>query len=76
VLGKPFAVVQVPPEALAQGMAAAGVPPFLVPLLVSFDVNTAQGRVETVTDAVKALTGTAPQTLRDFLVANKKAFLS
>lgn len=76
VLGKPLAVVQVPPEALAKGMAAAGVPPFLVPLLVAFDVNTAQGRVETVTDAVKALTGTAPQTLRDFLMAHKKAFLS
>jgi NAD(P)H dehydrogenase (quinone) len=76
VLGRPLAVVQVSPDALAKGMAAAGVPPFLVPLLVSFDVNTAQGRVETVTDAVKALTGTGPQTLRDFLMANRKAFLS
>lgn len=76
VTGKPLAVVQVSPEALAQGMAAAGVPPFLVPLLVAFDVNTAAGHVATVSEAVKTLTGTAPQALRDFLVAHKKALQS
>lgn len=76
VAGKPIAVVQVSPQALAKGLEAAGLPPFLVPLLVAFDVNTAAGHVATVSDAVKTLTGTAPQSLRDFLVAHKKALLS
>ncbi|MDO8252601.1 MAG: SDR family oxidoreductase [Rhodoferax sp.] len=76
VLGKPIAVVQVTPEALAQGMAAAGVPPFLVPLLVAFDVNTAAGNVGAVSDDFKKLTGCAPLSLREFLVANQAAFLS
>ena len=75
VLGKPIQVIPVSAEQLAQGMAAAGVPPFLVPLMVSFDVNARAGNVSKVTDAVQRLTGKAPQALRDYLVANKAAFL-
>ena len=74
VLGKPIAVVQVPADDLARGMAAAGVPGFLVPLLVAFDVNTALGRVGEVSNDFYTLTGTAPQALREFLVVNKAAF--
>ena len=55
-------------------MAAAGVPPFLVPLMVSFDVNAKAGNVSGVSDAVKRLTGTPAQPLKDWLVANKAAF--
>lgn len=73
ITGQPLAVVPVPPEALAQGLAAHGVPAFLVPVLVAFDVNTAQGRVAQVSDAVQQLTGRAPQTLADFLSAHKAA---
>lgn len=75
VLGKPIQVIPVTAEQLAQGMAVAGVPPFLVPLMVSFDVNARAGNVSKVTDAVQRLTGKAPQALRDYLVANKAAFL-
>ena len=71
--GRPLAVVPVSPEALAQGLAAHGVPAFLVPVLVGLDVNTAQGRVAQVSDAVHKLTGRAPQTLADFLSAHKAA---
>ena len=74
VLSKPIQVVPVSPEQLAQGMAAAGVPPFLVPLMVSFDINAKAGNVSTVSDALQRLTGTPAQSLRDWLVANKAAF--
>ena len=73
-LGKPIAVVQVPADHLAKGLAAAGVPDFLVPLLVAFDVNTALGRVAEVSHDFNALTGKTPLTLREFLEVNKAAF--
>jgi NAD(P)H dehydrogenase (quinone) len=71
--GRPLAVVPVSPEALAQGLAAAGVPAFLVPLLVAFDVNTAQGGVAEVSGDFQRLTGTQPQGLREFMVAHRAA---
>lgn len=74
VLGKPIQVVPVSPEQLAQGMAAAGVPAFLVPLMVSFEVNAKAGNVSLVSDAVPRLTGTPAQQLKDWLVANRAAF--
>jgi len=75
VFSKPITVVPVSPEALAQGMAAAGVPPIFVPLLVAFDVNTAAGNVSAVSGDFYKLTGQAPLSLREFLVANQAAFL-
>lgn len=75
VFGKPITVVPVSPEALAQGMAAAGVPPIYIPLFVAFDVNTAAGNVSAVSGDCSKLTGHAPLALRDFLVANRAAFL-
>jgi NAD(P)H dehydrogenase (quinone) len=74
VLGKPLQVVPVSAEQLAQGMAAAGVPGFLVPLMVSFDLNAAAGRVAGVSNDVQRLTGTTAQPLKAWLVANKVAF--
>jgi NAD(P)H dehydrogenase (quinone) len=74
VLGKPLQVVPVSAEQLAQGMAAAGVPAFLVPLMVAFDVNAAAGRVAGVSNDVQRLTGTPPQPLKAWLNANKVAF--
>ena len=74
VLGKPINVVQVTPEQLTAGMIAHGVPDFLAPLFTSFDVNTAQGNINMVTDDVKTLSGHAPQTLRDWFIANKALF--
>jgi NAD(P)H dehydrogenase (quinone) len=73
-LGKPIEVVHVTPEQLAGGMKAAGVPDMFIPLMVSFDVNTAQGRMEKVTSDIKDLTGTAPQTLVDWFARNKAMF--
>lgn len=74
VLGKPLEVVHVTPDQLKAGMIAHGVPEFLAPLFVSFDVNTLEGNIDMVTNEVKSLSGTAPQTLRQWVGANKAAF--
>ncbi|EWY40081.1 nucleoside-diphosphate sugar epimerase [Skermanella stibiiresistens SB22] len=75
VFGRPITVVQVTDEQLAEGMVASGVPAFLAPILVSFDTNTRVGRADLVGDGVKTLTGEDPTSLRDYLTANKAAFL-
>jgi NAD(P)H dehydrogenase (quinone) len=72
-VGKPIEVIQVPPLGLKQGLLDAGLPPAIAELLTSFDVNTAAGNVSEVTGAVQQLTGKAPQSLREFLVANSAA---
>jgi NAD(P)H dehydrogenase (quinone) len=74
VLGKPLQVVHVTPDQLSAGMIAAGVPDFLAPLFVSFDVNTLEGNIGMVTEDIKTLSGTAPQTLKSWLEANKALF--
>lgn len=74
VLGKPLQVVHLSPDQLQAGMIAGGVPEFLAPLFVSFDVNALQGNIDIVTDDIKSLSGNAPQTLRQWLVANKSLF--
>jgi NAD(P)H dehydrogenase (quinone) len=73
-LEKKIKVKYVTPKQLAGGMKAAGVPDMLIPLMVSFDVNTAQGRIDVVTGDIKDLTGQAPQTLRDWFAQNKAMF--
>jgi NAD(P)H dehydrogenase (quinone) len=73
-LGKSIQVVHLTPEQLAGGMAAAGVPAPMIPMIVSFDVNTAQNRMDTVTNDIETLTGSKPQTLRDWFKANKALF--
>lgn len=74
VLGKPITVVPVSDEQLAQGLAGAGLPPFVVELLVAGDANTRAGRAGTVSDDVKTILGREPQSLREFLTANRSAF--
>ena len=73
VTGKPLEVIQVPDEALAEGVKAAGVPEDFADVVVSFDVNTRSGRIAMVTDAIETLSGRKPQTLKQFLEANKAA---
>ncbi len=75
VLGRSIEVVPVSADQLGQGMAAGGVPAFLVPLLVSFDVNAKAGNVSRVTDAVQRLTGTPAQSLKEWMQANRAAFV-
>jgi NAD(P)H dehydrogenase (quinone) len=73
-LGKPIQVVHLTAEQLAGGMVAAGVPEAVIPMYVSFDVNTAQGRMDTVTNDIETLTGKKPQNLREWFNEHKTMF--
>ncbi|RWA99736.1 SDR family oxidoreductase [Mesorhizobium sp.] len=73
VTGKPIEVVQLSDEALTEGLKAAGVPEGFAPIVTSFDTNTRTGRIDMVTDAVETLSGRKPQSLKQFLEANKAA---
>lgn len=73
-VGKPLSVVHVTPDQLQAGMVAAGVPDFLAPVFVSFDVNALKERAGTLSDAVEKLSGAKPQTLRQWANANKALF--
>lgn len=73
ISGKPIEVVQVNEQQLAGGLKAAGVPEFVIPLMLSIEANTRLGKLDLQTDDCERLTGKAPQKLRDFLVANRAA---
>jgi NAD(P)H dehydrogenase (quinone) len=75
ITGKPLSVVPVTDEQLAGGLTGAGLPPFLVDMLVSADANVRDGNFDLVTGDFHALTGSAPQTLNAFL-AERKAVLA
>jgi NAD(P)H dehydrogenase (quinone) len=67
--GKPVEHIDVPAEALAQGLKQTGLPEALVKGLVGFDVDAAAGRHEVVTKDVELLSGTKPVSVRAFLEA-------
>ncbi|TIN45692.1 MAG: SDR family oxidoreductase [Mesorhizobium sp.] len=73
VTGKPIEVVQLSDEALTEGLKAAGVPEGFAPIVTSFDTNTRSGRIGMVTDTIETLSGRKPQSLKQFLEANKAA---
>lgn len=75
VTGKTIEVVNVSDEQLTQSMIAAGVPTFLAPVFASFDKNTCLGNVAIASNAVRELTGRIPQSLKEFLIANKETLL-
>lgn len=70
-IGKPIQVMQVPLEALVQGMVSAGVPETLARVFASFDTNTAAGRVAEVTNDFRAITGAAPQSFTQWVAEHK-----
>lgn len=69
--GKPLDVVHITDDALAGGLKGAGLPDFLIPIVVSFDANTREGHIDMVTSDVTALTGTTPLPLTAFLDASR-----
>ena len=75
VTGKPIEVVQLSDEQLAGGMKAAGVPEFLIPTLISFEVATREGQLGALTNHVEKLTGRKPAPFRAFFEASKAALL-
>ncbi len=72
-INKPIEVVQIPLEALVQGMVQAGLPEALARIFASFDTNTKAGRVAGVTSDYQHITGRQPQSFDDWLQANKAA---
>ncbi len=72
--GRPVAYVRVTPEALRAGMIAAGLPPQLADLLVSFQVAEAMGHLAVTSGAVAELTGRAPTGVAAFF-AERRALL-
>jgi len=71
--GRAIKYQSVAPEQQRSGMAAAGLPPFLVDALVRFQIAAAQGYHAIDTSAVKELTGRAPTSVREFLTAHRAA---
>ena len=73
--GKPLEVVHVTDEQLAGGLKAAGLPDFIIPVVVSFDTNTREGHIDMVTADAGKLSGQKLTALEDFLAASKAALL-
>lgn len=74
--GRTVTHVNIPPEALRQGMLQSGLPPFIVDALINFDAAAAEGRHAVLTSAVTDLGVTNPTTVRDFLAAHRSALAS
>ncbi len=75
VTGKPLEVVHVTDEQLAGGLKAAGLPDFIIPVVVSFDTNTREGHIDMVTADAGKLSGQKLTSLEDFLSASKPVLL-
>ncbi|MDK1490397.1 NmrA family NAD(P)-binding protein [Sinorhizobium sp. 7-81] len=73
--GKKLEVVHISDEALAGGLKGAGLPDFLIPIVVSFDSNTREGHIGMVTSDFAALTGKTPVSLPAFLEGSKAALV-
>jgi NAD(P)H dehydrogenase (quinone) len=71
--GKPLQVVQVTDEQLAAGVRGAGMPEFVVQLVVTAEANIRAGNFNLVTDAFETLTGRKPQSVADFFLQHKAA---
>jgi NAD(P)H dehydrogenase (quinone) len=76
ITGRPVSYIDVSLEEIVKGMVGAGLPQRLAETLASFHTATAQGTLAIVTDTVTELTGTPPQSVRDFLAAHKEALLT
>ncbi len=73
--GRPVSYINVSTEDMVAGMMQAGLPPFLAEALASFHTAAAQGDHGFTTSVVTDLTGTAPQSVGDFLLANREALV-
>ncbi|TCR83571.1 SDR family oxidoreductase [Rhizobium sp. BK376] len=71
IVGKPPQVINVTDEQLAAGLTGAGLPKFVVDMLVSADANIRAGNFDVVSGDFKTLTGREPQTLKSFLEERK-----
>lgn len=75
ISGKPVEYVPVGAQQLIEILKGSGMPDLYARVAVSFDQATAQGYLSVVSNSVLELSGQAPQSIRDFLLANKAALL-
>lgn len=73
LVAKPVQHVNVTPEQLVAGLVGHGFPEFVAQLFATFDSATAKGQLANATDTVEKLTGKKPQSIREFLAANRAA---
>ena len=71
--GKPVGAIAITPAELKGGMVAAGLPEGFAGALVAFQSDAVRGFHGVVTDVVERFSGRKPQSLADFLAANKSA---
>ena len=76
ISGRQVSYINVPLEAIVNGMVGAGIPQGMAEAFATFQTATAKGELAVATDAVTKLTGTPPQSVRDFLLAHKEALLA
>ena len=75
ISGKKLEHLSIPLDALIDGMVQHGLPRPLAEAYASFDAATAAGELDLKSDNVERFTSKKPQTLSDFLRANKAAWL-
>ena len=73
ITGKPVAVIPLSPADLKAGLVAAGLPEGYAEALVAFQRDAASGYHGVVTNVVELYSGRKPQSLADYLLANKAA---
>ena len=73
VSGKIVTFVPITLDQKKAGLVAGGLPEFVADLLASFDDAIAQGLLEVKSDDVAHLTGSAGQSVKEFLTANRAA---
>ena len=73
ILGKPISVVRLSPDVLAGNLKSAGVPEFVITLMLSMDATNSAGLLSKTSGAVEELTGRKPRPLASFFEANKAA---
>ena len=73
ITGKPVEYLAVDAATGVENLLGAGMPQPIAELLVSFEVAGIQGKLSPVSSAVRELTGKTPQSVREFLSANRAA---
>jgi NAD(P)H dehydrogenase (quinone) len=76
VSGQPIEVVDVDDDGLRHIYMQAGMSEDMARFLTAFDTNTRVGRTAIVSDTVQLLWGTPPQSLKNFLAANRDVLLA
>jgi uncharacterized protein YbjT (DUF2867 family) len=72
--GEPVTHVDVTPEAMAEGMTQAGMPPPLIDMMVTYYGAVKEGRVDVVTDDVPRLLGRPARSFAHWLAGNAAVF--